>query len=76
MNYTVKYKQPNQFFWRTIKQVKGDGLLEHGKARFFVLEDETRVEIPITAQFKFSKGRFYSIKKEMETQAGQAIVTK
>lgn len=73
MLYTVKYKVG--FFWRTIRKVKGDGLVENGKARFFIREDETRIEIPITAQFIFSKERFLSIKKNMEKEAGQKIQT-
>ena len=76
MTYTVKYKLSNQWLWRTIKQVKGDGILEHGQSRFIILDDETRFEIPITAMFKFCSKRFLSIKQQMETETGQAIPTK
>ena len=75
MTYTVKYKLPVQWFWRTIKRVKGDGILENGAARFFQLDDETRIEIPVQARFIFGKDRFLAIKKNMEKDAGQAIVT-
>ena len=76
MTYTVKYKLSNQWFWRTIKRAKGDGILEHNLSRFIILEDESRIEIPVTAQFKFCSKRFLSIKKQMESEAGQTIPTK
>ena len=76
MTYTVKYKLPGQWFRRTIKRVKGDGLVENGQARFFILEDETRIETPVTARFIFDKNRFNTIKKNMEQEAGQPIVTR
>lgn len=74
MTYTVKYKR--WFFWRTLKGVRGDGLVENNKARFFVLDDESRVEVPVSAVFWFSKERYISIKKKMESEAGQPIITK
>ena len=76
MTYTVKYKLPGQLFWRTIKRVKGDGILENRAARFFQLDDETRIEIPVQARFIFGKERFLAIKKNMENESGQQIVTR
>jgi len=75
MNYQVKYKTIKLFArWKKLKRVKGDGLLENGLARFFILEDETRVEIPIpNMMFRFSKERFYSVKERMEVEAKQSI---
>lgn len=74
MKYQVKYKLNTQLFFRTLKNVIGDGLVEENKQlRYFILEDETRVEIPVTAVFIFSKDRFLSIKKHMENEAGQQI---
>jgi len=69
ITYTVYYKK--RFFWEKIKKCKGDGIVENGQARFFILEDETRIEIPCTNIFKFSKERFYFIKERMETESGQ-----
>jgi hypothetical protein len=70
--YTVYYKK--RFFWHKIKKVKGDGLLENGQARFFILEDETRIEIPCqNTIFKFSKERFYGIKERLSQETGQDI---
>lgn len=59
-------------FWRTINNVRGDGLMENGN-RYFILDDESRVEVPTTAVFWFSKERFISIKKNMEKEAGQPV---
>jgi len=75
MNYQVKYKTIKLFArWKKFKRLKGDGLLENGLARFFILEDETRIEIPIgNIIFKFSKERFNFVKEKMETEAKQSI---
>lgn len=68
--YNAKYKK--KFFWHKIKRIKGDGLLENRLSRYFILEDETRIEIPCqNVIFKFSKERFYGIKERMENESGQ-----
>ena len=70
MNYTVKYKKG--FFWKTIKNVKGDGILQETNARWFILADESRIEIPITGTiFEFSKERHYFIKENMNKEIGK-----
>lgn len=74
--YMVEYRLPGQWCWRTIEQVKGDGIIEHNKARYIILEDETRMEIPITAEFRFSKERFRVILQNMKDESGQPIVTR
>jgi hypothetical protein len=75
ITYTVKYRRtgfPSK--WKKIKNVKGDGIVENGLTRFFYLEDETRIEIPMpNTIFKFSKERFYSIQERMEEEAGQPL---
>ena len=79
--YTVKYKAPNGVFWRKLNKVKGDGFvytIENGNIfreplRFFIFEDETRMEIPTSFLFKFSKERFSSIREKVEREAGQKI---
>jgi hypothetical protein len=77
MNYLVKYRKCGAFFWRKIKKVKGDASLmrEDGLAmRVFVLEDETRIEIPaLSHEFFFSKDRFLVVTKNMEAAAGQKL---
>lgn len=85
ITYTVKYKHSKSLFWKKIKRVKGDGFViqqERGglafafDVRFFILEDESRIEIPTKEYlFKFEKERHYSIKDRMSNEAGQNIRT-
>ena len=72
--YTVKYKKIGQVFWKTLKNIKGDGFLETNTHRFFITEDEERIEIPTKdIMFIFDSKRFLDIKKNMEKEVGQAI---
>jgi hypothetical protein len=84
--YTVKYKKINSLFWKKLERVKGDGfvrdeiqtgpqeyrIVASHPARFFLLESEERIEIPIIGHlFKFGTDRFESIKERMDAEAGQ-----
>lgn len=72
MNYTIKYKLEKSWFWKTIKNVKGDGILSESNARWFILDDESRIEIPIQGTiFEFSKERHYLIKENMNKEMGK-----
>lgn len=73
--YTVFYKKYNSLFWKKIKKVKGDGITqENGLSRYFILEDETRIEIPCkNIIFKFNKERFYLIQERMSQESNQDI---
>lgn len=81
MSYTVKYRIKGSWFWRTLKSVKGDGYVIDTAGgmqtpmfvRWFILEDETRIEIPINSEFKFSNQRFLAIKQKIEAEVGQSI---
>ena len=76
MTYTVSFKTDKRWFWSELKNVKGDGIMPDSATptRFFILEDESRIEIPIVGTiFKFSNGRFLMIKKNMEREAKQDI---
>ena len=73
MTYTAEYKLPGQWFWRTVKRVKGDTV--EGPTRVIILLDESQIHLPIHAAVKYSKERFLAKKKAMEHQAGQAIPT-
>jgi len=75
MTYTVKYKRPDDYFWTTIEKVEGDAVMKECAYRFFILEDQSRIEVPLGYLFKFSKERFLVIKKNMEKEAGLKIVT-
>ena len=74
ITYTVSYKKTKNLFFKKISKVKGDGILENGISIYFILENETRIEIPCQDTiFKFSKERFYVIKDRMSQEAGQEI---
>jgi hypothetical protein len=81
MTYTVYYKKINSLFWKSLKRVKGDGMMDEASlnkttnnCRWFILEDETRIEIPThDIMFKFSKDRFMMIKTQMEKESGQRM---
>lgn len=76
MTYSVKYKLKGQWFWRSVKRVKGDFIAQDigTPTRVLILENESRIELPlIGAQFKFSTERFLSIKKNMESEARQTL---
>ncbi len=76
MTYTVTYKTEKDWFWKKLKKVKGDGIMPDSPVatRFFILEDETRIEIPVIGTiFKFSNERFLMIKQNMEREANQDI---
>lgn len=76
--YEVKYKRKNQWFWRRIKNVEGDLLAADLPGyRVFFLMDKGRIELPLDGTaFIFSKDRFFYIKRKMEQEAGQPIVTR
>ena len=71
--YTVKFKRLKALFFKKLKRVKGDGIVEHHQSRFFILEDETRIEIPINHIFIFGKKRYALILEHMESESGQYI---
>ena len=72
--YTVKYKRKGQFFWKKIKNLKADGILEPETHRYFITEDEERIEIPLLDTiFMFDSKRFLDIKKNMEKEIGQTL---
>lgn len=74
MTYSVSYKKVGSWFWTTLSKVKGDlvagDMANH--PRVFILEDETRVEVPTEGMiFKFSKERYIVIKQNMDKEAGK-----
>jgi hypothetical protein len=69
MIYTVKYKSPKSWFRKTLTRVKGD--LTTDKSRCFILDDETRIELPLSYEFIFSPERFLVIQANLKKEAGQ-----
>lgn len=72
MNYQVKFKLKGHHLFRTIGKVQGDLILTDGTPRrVLILEDETRIEVPMEGTiWEFSKERFLVIKKNMEKESG------
>lgn len=76
--YTVKYLLPGKWFWRTLKNIKGDGIMSDANypMRFFLTDKEERIEIPIPGTiFRFSSERFLTIHSNLEKESGQNIKT-
>ncbi len=76
ITYTLKYKQKNQWFWRTVKKVKGDAIPNFlgDKHMMIIKEDESIVMVPTEGtEFKMGKERHSLILKRMEAQVGQKI---
>ena len=56
MIYTIKYKRG--FLWRTLNNVVADGYFQDVRARYFVLDDDSVIEIPVKGTiFYFSPER-------------------
>jgi hypothetical protein len=64
MTYTVKYKLFRMWRWRKLRGVVADGI--EGGARWFVLDDDSRIEIPTEdTRFWFSRERMDVIKANL-----------
>ncbi len=74
--YTVKYKKPGWLFWLKIKNLKGDGILFGGpnnqtiSSRYFILHDDSRIEMPINLMFKFDSSRCKMIDNQIRKETG------
>lgn len=74
MNYTVKYRKTGSMFFKFLKSVKGDGFVDNKNIRFFILDDDSRIEISTdNMEFVFCRNRFLNIKKSMEAEIGQPL---
>jgi hypothetical protein len=73
--YTVKIKRPSGLFWKTLKNVTGDSIIETGTGvalpvRVFFFSDESRLEVPMTYLIRFSPERAASIRKSISKETG------
>ena len=57
-SYKVEYRLPGSTFKKTIKGCVEDGLVEHGRSRYFVTDDNCRIEVPINSEFYFGADRY------------------
>jgi len=78
MEYTVRYKKQNQWFWRKIKKVIGDGLSTPNESsipyRHFVNTDKELICIPVTETiFKFSSERANIIEQNQRDQQQKEV---
>lgn len=69
--YDVKYRQPGQWLWRKLKNVKGDAI-ESG-FRWFLLEDDTLISVSLNAEVVMSPHRAAIKIHQMSREAGQPI---
>lgn len=69
--YSVKYRQPGQWFWRKINNVKGDGV--EGQFRFFHTEKDELIYISCSAEVKFPAERQAIIAHKMSRESGQPV---
>jgi len=62
--YTVWYKEVSDKNWKKLDKVEADGLIPEVQTRFFMLQDNSRYEIPTAGMiFKFSPDRAEILKK-------------
>ena len=70
--YRIRYRNPGQLFWRTLKRVVGDAV-EPGQFRWFALEDGRMVYIALGAEVEFSAERREVIAAEMRKESGGQV---
>ena len=82
--YSVKIRKSGSILSRTFRNVKGDGLIwfedrnrnqQAIQARYLILEDGRRIEIPFNVVIEFSKEREDVIRENMSKVAGQEVTT-
>jgi hypothetical protein len=69
LSFKVQYRLQGQTFKKTITKVVEDDLMSSGQSRYFMREDGSRIEVPITAEFYFGADRAEFIKQMHEAHA-------
>ncbi len=74
-SWTVKYKCPGDWFFKTLKRVKSDTFIDitNNKIRTFMTEENVRIDLPADAVVIFSKERFQAILENAEKEAAQKL---
>lgn len=67
MKYTVEIRI-FWFFWRRIKAVVADGLVEGTNLRWLALESGERIEFPVNSELRFSKERQEAVRLAEEAR--------
>ena len=70
--YKIRYRNPGQLFWRTLKRVVGDAV-EPGQFRWFVLEDGRMIYLALGAEVEFSAERQAVIAEKMRNESGGQV---
>lgn len=67
-SYEIKYRLKGSLRWKSLTKIIEDGVVEGLNSRFFILSDNTRIEIPDTSEFVFAPSRheYISYLKEKE----------
>tara|TARA_B110000211_G_scaffold97521_1_gene113681 strand:- start:597 stop:899 length:303 start_codon:yes stop_codon:yes gene_type:complete len=55
--YKVQYRLQGQTFKKAITKVIEDGMTDGSVSRYFIKEDGSRIEVPLTAEFYFDADR-------------------
>lgn len=73
VSYKVYYRPVGSRFWRCLKDVLEDGLIDGTEIRFFVNRKHERIELPSSAiELKFSEERVEAI-EELNRKKAEAI---
>lgn len=73
VSYKVYYRPVGSRFWRCLKDVLEDGIIEGTEIRFFVNRKHERIELPSSAiELKFSQERVEAI-EELNRKKAEAI---
>jgi len=70
--YTVKYRQPGQWFWRKVKNVKSTGVVEQRFWAFHTEDDRLRY-CSVNAEVDFPPERQAIITLQENRKIGQPI---
>lgn len=81
VKYQVKYRPHRSFFWRRIKDVLEDGMIEGTNIRFFVNDKQERIELALEGiHLVFSPERVDAIeelnrktREDLKIQAGTGM---
>lgn len=76
ITYKVRYRMRGQWFFKTLRGIKGDGIMADSPigVRFFITKDERRIEIPVDGTvFMFGKERHDLIRENMRRESGVQV---
>lgn len=73
VSYKVYYRPVGSLFWRCLKDILEDGIIDGTEIRFFVNRKHERIELPSSAiELRFSDERVEAI-EELNRKKAEAI---